>query len=1077
MKRAISLFIKYPFYANIILVIILGVGLFSFSSMNRSFFPDITEKFINISVFYPGASPKEMEEGITVRIEEALRGIAGIKEINSTSYENFSSVQIEITGEYDIDETLMEVKNAVDGIPSFPVDAEKPIVNKQRSISRAMFMALTGDVDLLTLKQYANEIEYDLYNSGIMSQISFSGFPDLEISVEISEENLRRYQLTLDEVARAIAQNNLDISGGQIRSDEEELLIRSRYRTVKPEEIEQIIIRGNPDGSYLRISDVGSVAMQFADVASTSLMNGDPSVSFRVSKLPEEDLESISNFCNTYADNWNSTHSDAQLYVTYDFLKNLKSRLSLLYRNGGIGLLLIFITLGLFLSLRLSIWVAIGIPASFGAMFLLGSFYGMTVNMVFLFGMILVIGILVDDGIVIAENIYTHFQKGKSPRKAALDGTLEVMPAVLTSVATTVVVFSALFFIKGRMEFMYDMAFVVVFSLIFSLLEAFFVLPAHLGSSKVLRRNVRENTGKKIRDLLDKVLDFMRVKMYGNSLKFILRWRYVFIFSPIFLVIITTGLFKGDLIKATFFPAIPFDQFTVDLAYKPGDGEAQTLSSLKKIESLIWEVNDELKEELNDTLDYVDYMYVSTGSAFNGQERGSHAGNIFVMLRDLEGSKTSSYEVVQRVQEKVGEMPEAEKLTIQGRATFGTPISVSLLGKDEEVLNHAKQDLIQSLKQIEELNNIADVNPTGMREVQLRLKPLAYFLGFTQASLTSQVRQGFFGAQAQRLQHQKDELRVWVRYPKSDRINIGQLESMRINTPAGSYPLSELATYTIKRGPVNIKHYNGSQEIRVDANVVSYETPIVPIQEKIETEIVPRLLERYPGIDVAYLGQKKDSDETMAQIKKYFFPAFLLMFLIIILHFKSLSQGAIIVAMIPLAWLGAVWGHGVEGVPVSLLSIWGMLALSGVIINDAVVFLSKYNALLVEGKKVKDAVFEAGQARFRAIVLTTITTSVGLYPIILEKSFQAQFLIPMAIALAYGVFVGTGFILIFFPVLIMVLNDAKRYAAYVYNRINLWIMQGDHHQEIAPETIKNLSSMPSRESVEIAIIHSKRTID
>ncbi|HHL58025.1 MAG TPA: efflux RND transporter permease subunit [Bacteroidetes bacterium] len=634
MKRAISLFIKYPFYANIILVIILGVGLFSFSSMNRSFFPDITEKFINISVFYPGASPKEMEEGITVRIEEALRGIAGIKEINSTSYENFSSVQIEITGEYDIDETLMEVKNAVDGIPSFPVDAEKPIVNKQRSISRAMFMALTGDVDLLTLKQYANEIEYDLYNSGIMSQISFSGFPDLEISVEISEENLRRYQLTLDEVARAIAQNNLDISGGQIRSDEEELLIRSRYRTVKPEEIEQIIIRGNPDGSYLRISDVGSVAMQFADV-----------------------------------------------------------------------------------------------------------------------------------------------------------------------------------------------------------------------------------------------------------------------------------------------------------------------------------------------------------------------------------------------------------------------------------------------------------NPRGMREVQLRLKPLAYFLGFTQASLTSQVRQGFFGAQAQRLQHQKDELRVWVRYPKSDRINIGQLESMRINTPAGSYPLSELATYTIKRGPVNIKHYNGSQEIRVDANVVSYETPIVPIQEKIETEIVPRLLERYPGIDVAYLGQKKDSDETMAQIKKYFFPAFLLMFLIIILHFKSLSQGAIIVAMIPLAWLGAVWGHGVEGVPVSLLSIWGMLALSGVIINDAVVFLSKYNSLLVEGKKVKDAVFEAGQARFRAIVLTTITTSVGLYPIILEKSFQAQFLIPMAIALAYGVFVGTGFILIFFPVLIMVLNDAKRYAAYVYNRINLWIMQGNHHQEIAPETIKNLSSMPSRESVEIAIIHSKRTID
>jgi len=299
-------------------------------------------------------------------------------------------------------------------------------------------------------------------------------------------------------------------------------------------------------------------------------------------------------------------------------------------------------------------------------------------------------------------------------------------------------------------------------------------------------------------------------------------------------------------------------------------------------------------------------------------------------------------------------------------------------------------------------------------------------------TLTAQVRQGFFGGQAQRLQHGKDELRVWVRYPKTDRISLGQLEAMRIKTPAGEYPLSELAAYTIERGPVSIKHYNGSREIRVDANVVSYDTPTIPIQEKIENEIVPELLSKYPDIEVAYLGQKKDSDETMNQIKKFFLPAFLLMFLIIILHFKSFAQGMIIVLMIPLAWLGAIWGHGVEGVPVSLLSIWGMLALSGVIINDAVVFLSKYNSLLLEGVKVRDAVYQTGMARFRAIVLTTITTSVGLYPIIFEPSFQAQFLKPMAVALAYGVFVGTAFILIFFPVVILLLNDMKRYSVWQY---------------------------------------------
>lgn len=1077
MKKLISIFIRFPFYANIILFIILGIGMLSFVSMNRSFFPEFAEKFINITVFYPGASPKEMEEGITIRIEEALRGIAGIKEVNSTSSENFTSVQVEITREYDIDETLMEVKNAVDGIASFPVDAERPIVNKQRSTTFAVFMGLSGDVDLLTLKEYANEIEYDLYTSNKMSQITMGGFPDLEISVEISEENLRRYNLTLEEVSRSITFNNQDISGGQIRSDKEEIMIRSRYRTVKSEEIEKIIIRGNPDGSYLTIGDVGTVNMQFADVASTSFMNQNPSVSIQVFKLPEEDLAAISDYCNEYATNWNKTHEDAKLYVTYDFLEMLGARLNLLYKNGGIGLLLIFITLGLFLSLRLSIWVAIGIPASFGAMFILGSFYGLTVNMISLFGMILVIGILVDDGIVIAENIYTHFERGKSPRKAALDGTLEVMPAVLTSVTTTIIVFSALFFIQGRMEFMYEMAFVVVFSLAFSLLEAFFVLPAHLGSKWVLRREAKQNTGKRIRDGLDKILDFMRTKMYGKSLEFVLKWRYVAIFAPIFLFMITAGLFKGELIKATFFPAIPFDQFNVDIAYKPGSGEQQTLESLIRIDDAIWEVNDELMEEFGDTNNFVNYTFVSTGSAFNGKERGSHAGNIFVLLRDLENSGTTSYEVVSRVQNKVGSMPEAEKLTIQGRATFGTPISVSLLGKDEVVLNHAKEELIQNLKQIEDLNNIADVNPSGMREVRLELKPKAYFLGFSQASLTSQVRQGFFGAQAQRLQHGKDELRVWVRYPKTDRLNLGQLENMRIKTPMGEYPLSELATYTIERGPVSIKHYNSAREIRIDANVVSYDTPIVPIQEKIENEIVPELLERYPGIDVTYLGQKKDSDETMEQIRKFFLPAFLLMFLVIILHFKSLAQGFVIVAMIPLSWLGAVWGHGVEGVPVSLLSVWGMLALSGVIINDAVVFLSKYNSFLLEGKTVKEAVYETGMARFRAIVLTTITTSVGLYPIIFERSFQAQFLVPMAVALAYGVLVGTGFILIFFPVIILALNDIKRYTRWIRNRINLWVLQGDPKRKVPVKIVAKLSEMPSRESVEIAIIHSKRTIE
>ncbi|MCD4681262.1 MAG: efflux RND transporter permease subunit [Bacteroidales bacterium] len=1032
MRKLVSVFIRFPFYANIIIVFLLIGGVFSLLNMKKSFFPEFESKVITISIFYPGASPKEMEEGLTARIEESIRSIVGIKETNSTSSENFAIVTITTTGEYDIDETLTEVKNAVDAISSFPADAEKPVIFKRRSISQAMYLGLSGDVDLLTLKNLASEIEDDFLNSGVISQLSINGYPDLEISVEITEDNLLRYKLTFDEISRAIAANNRDISAGMIKSDEEEVLIRSRSRSVDPEEIGGIILRANNDGSYLRIRDVASVKMQFADVSRSLYLNGKRNVSFSVNKLPEEDLDAISKFCNDYVKEFNETHQGVKLTVTYDFLVMLKGRLNLLYKNGGIGLLLVLISLGLFLSFRLSAWVAWGIPASFLGMFVIASIYGITINMISLFGMILVIGILVDDGIVIAENIYTHFEKGKSPRLAALDGTMEVLPAVMTSVTTTIIAFSPLFFISGRMEFMFEMAFVVVFSLLISLFEAFFVLPAHVGNKFVLRRTHKDNTGTRIRKFLEKVLNYFKNKVYSATLKFMIKWRWVAVAVPLALIIITAGLFGGGLIKSTFFPSIPFDQFNVDISFKAGSGEMITLEHLKRIDDMIWEVDKDLKEELNDTNSFVNFTFVSTGSAFNGQESGAHAGNIFVLLRDLEGAGVSSYEIVQKVRDKIGEFPEAEKFTIAGRHTFGTPVSVSLLGKDLDELGEAKLLLMKEMRTIEVLNNINDNNSAGKREIKLELKPKAYFLGLDNASIASQVRQGFFGGQAQRLQKGKDEIRVWVRYPKHDRVNIGQLESMKIKTVLGEYPLSELATYTIERGPVDIKRFNGAREVRIDADLDDPFEPVPPIIEKIRTEIIPQILVKYPGIKVEYQGQQRDSDEAMDEIKKLFSLAFALMLLVIMIHFKSATQALIIIMMIPLAWMGATWGHGIEGVPVSMLSTWGMVALSGVIINDAVVFLQKYNTNLLEGQKVTEAAYNAGIARFRAIVLTTLTTVVGLYPIILEQSFQAQFLRPMAIALAYGVMFGTSFILILFPVLILVLNDIKVYLTWMW---------------------------------------------
>lgn len=1026
MERIVSRFVQYPFYGKMIIALMVIAGLTSMVFMKKSFFPQTPSKTITVSMVYPGASPKEVEEGITSRVEDAIRGIVGIKEMNSVSSEGFARVTITTTGDYDLDETLADVKNAVDGIPSFPTGAEKAVVAKRRATTQAMRMAVTGDVDLITLKKYADEIYDDLMRSKKMSQITLSGFPRLELSIEAKEENMRRYNLTFNQLAAAISNNNIDISGGTIKNEVEEILIRTRNRSVDPDKIGEIILKANPDGSYLRVSDVADIHFQFQDVPNSTFINKNPSVGISINKLNNEDLQEISDFCNQYAKEFNAKYSDATLEITFDFVNMLQSRLKLLYKNGFYGLLLVVIALALFLSFRLSLWVAWGIPASFLGMFILANLTGVTINMISLFGMILIIGILVDDGIVIGENIYSHFEMGKSPRRAAIDGTLEVIPAVLTSVTTTMVAFSPLVFVTGNMQFLYEMAFVVIACLGFSLFESFFVLPSHVGNEIVLNRNRKDHALNRFRAKIEKGIKYVRDTFYLKFLDKIVEWRWYVLFIPAALILITVGLFQGGFLKSTFFPNVSFDTFNIDIAFKPGTNKDVTIKQLKDLEKAVWEVNGEIMEEHKDTATYIKYTSLSTGSAFSGQENGPHAGNIRVTLRDMEGAPLSSYDITNRVKKKVGELNNVQKYTIGAFNRWGAAVSISLLGNDLEELKQANEYFQDELRKMTALYNVNDNNPLGSREVRIKLKPKAYFLGMDLRSVTSQIRQGFFGGQAQRLQEGKDEIKVWVRYPKSDRIFLGQMEEMRIRTPQGVFPLSELIDYDIERGPVSIQRYNGSREIRVEADLLDPNEPVPPILDYINENILPELTAQYPGVRYEYQGQSKRAKEDGEELMLYFSIAFIVIIFIVMIHFRSFTQGIIVLLMVPLGGLGAVWGHGIEGVTVSMLSLWGVVALSGIIINDAVVFLSKYNLFIEEGMEPIPAVKAAGKARFRAIVLTTITTSVGLYPLILENSFQAQFLIPMAIALAYGVFVGTTFILTFFPVLILVLNDIRR---------------------------------------------------
>lgn len=1077
-KNMVAYFVKYPILANIVIAFTLLAGLFTMVTTKKSFFPTRPEKFIFARVYYPGASPQEMEEGVTLKVEEAIKAIAGIEKITSTSSENSASVRIQIYDNYDIDEIFTEVKNAVDGISSFPAGAEKPVVYKQKQTSAAQYLSITGDVDLRTLKNFAEDVKDDLMKSDNIPQVRISGFPDTEVSVEIREQDLLRYGITFDQIANSIRTNNRDISAGLIKSEKEELVIRSKNKSTKASKISDIIIRSNSDGSKLYLKDLADVKEQFAETSNINKHNGRQAVFLAVLKQETDDLEKISKEVNKYVKEFNKKHQAVQLNLNWDFMGMLKQRLNLLTSNGVTGLILVLIALGLFLSLRLSFWVAWGIPSSFLGMFILGSFVGLTINMISLFGMILVIGILVDDGIVIAENIYSHFEKTKNPVKAAIDGTMEVLPAVFTSVTTTIVAFLPLIIITGDFQFLKDMAIVVCFSLGFSLLEAFFVLPAHLASSHVLKMPEENTRGYKIRAKLNSVIDFFKIKVYGKMLRFTINNKTISIAILAAFLIINIGLMAGGLIKTTFFPQIPFTNFEVNIAFKPGVREDVTGKYLDKFEAAIWRVNEQLKKEKGAKKDIIQNIYTEVGSS--DWENGSHTGNVDVFYDELDKYDMNQFDLIKLVKKEIGEVPEAEKFKVGGEGRFGKAVSVRLLSKDAKLLSEAKEYLKKQLTTLSELKEIEDDVPMGRRELLFDMKPEAYFLGLNSGIISKQMRQGFFGEEVQRFMVKNDEVKVWVRYPKSDRSSVSQLEQIRIKTTQGQeYPLAQLADYRVERGVTGIKHYNTEKYVRVQATMRDPFGEVPPVVKKVKEDIMPVFKEKFPEIEVQYGGQTEGANKSAQQFMVLLVSALVIIFFILMATFRSFYQAVLIIMMIPLGWFGGIFGHGVEDwispdkqMPVSLLSLWGMIALSGVIINDAVVFLSKFNSLLKDdGLSVKEAAYEAGLARFRAIMLTSITTVVGLYPLIKETSFQAQFLIPMAISVAYGVLIGTFIILLYFPVFILVFNKIRIYAKWYWFRFKKfihWSWTGD--KEVGDLVVEK----PTAEDVERVLIDQRR---
>lgn len=1017
MRSLIRLFIYYPIWGYVLLFAVLILGLVSLSNIKRGFFPERKVRNVTIQVNYPGASPEEMEEGITLKVEESLKGIEGIEEVTSVSRENNATINVIGLIDADPEKLLADVKNAVDRINAFPVGAEKPIVFQEKAEERAISLVLHGGTELKNLKRFADQIEYDLLASGLISQVKIQGLPPLELSVEVSEDNLRRYGLRFDELAAALRGNNLDLSGGSIKSDKEELLIRSRAKSHNPLTIGELVLRQRPDGSVLRVRDVATVKEQFADQPSKTIYNGKRAVTIQISKLPEEDILKITDFAHEYAETFSARHAPMTLTATNDRSTIIRQRIELLLNNGITGLLLVLLTLSLFLNLRLAFWVALSIPVAFAGMFVIALFAGITINVLSLFGMILVIGILVDDGIVIGENIFTHYEEGSPPIPAALNGSMEVFPSVFASVTTTIVMFVALFFLEGRMgEAMWEMALVVVACLSFSLVEGALLLPEHLAHS--LPR--RDEKPSKVRQTLDRGIDFLRFKLYGGLLRRIVHYPYVALAIVFFLALSVVGLMAGGIIKSTFFPFVDSDEITINLTMKPGTRETQTQAILSDIEKKVWTVNREFSAKREDSLQYV----LSTRIDIN--ELNSEEGTLQIELLDGETRNLESFVLSQAIREAVGEIPEADKFTVGTNMIFGKPVVLSVVGLDLRSLEQARKFLRNELEQFPQLKDVTDNQISGKREIDIRLKPLAYSMGLTTLDVVRQIRQGFFGEEVQRLQIGKDEVRVWVRYTPEDRRSLGQLEQAKLRTPDGrEFPLNDLIEYNTQRSVVTINHFQGTREVRVEADLADPNEPVPPLLSKIKEEVIPKLQTQVPGVQVKFEGQDKENRKFQESLMRSFPYAFAGLIVILMLTLRSVSQPLLIILLIPLAILGAFAGHGIEGKPISVFSAYGLIALMGVVVNDSVVFIDKYNSLLRAGYSVREAVHLSGTARFRAIVLTSVTTVAGLYPLILEKSRQAQFLIPMAISVAWGLAFATFLTLLLLPALLLIANDVR----------------------------------------------------
>lgn len=1068
MRGLFTSFARNVVFANILLLFIFLGGFFAISNMPREIFPDVQLDIIRVLVVWPGADPEEVEEGVSRKIEESLEGIEGLKDYHTISNEHACLALIEVREGYDVNLVKDQVRNAVDTITTFPPDAERPQVEQFVVRLRVLNITLTGtNLSEVELRQYADKIRDELRALPEVTQVSILNPRPYEIAIEVSEERLREYGITFDQVVQAVRANSLNLPGGVLRTEGEEIRLRTVGKSYSGKQFAAIVVAALPDGKRITLDRIAEIRDGLAEDISSMRFNGQNAVTLRVQKTKEEDTLLIDRAVLAYAERKQQELPEGiSLTVWARNAPRLEARIRLLLRNGLMGLVVVFIMLWLFLDIRLSFWAGMGMPVSILGAFMVMWYFGATINMMSLFAMITVLGIIVDDAIVVGEAIYTARKNGLPPLRAAVEGVVEVGLPVIGAVTTTIVAFIPLFFVAGVMgRLVVVVPLVVISALAVSLVECLFLLPAHLShlpdpSARLEGKGIIKSIGLWFHQTTNLGLERFVERYYSPIIAWALRWRYISTAIAVMVLLITWGTLESGYLKFENFPKLDGDILSASIEFPNGTPVEITEDAVVRIEEAAREMAAEAKTKSGKPLIQNIFAVVGSQQDMRGTgESGSHVATVRLDLLTTTERDIHVNELMARWEQKIGLITGAVALSITGDegGPSAMPIEVWMQGHNLESLVAASEELKEKLGEFEGVFQIQDDNRRGHNEIKLRLKPEARALGFHVADLARQIYAGYYGQEVMRIQRGRNDIRVRVRYPESERTQMAHFENLRVRpamagagmgTPGGKgslsgmqagggmagaaakrpveVPLSAVADIEYSSGPSAIRRTNGQRRLVVTADINTDVANANEIVRHLNSDFFPVLQARYRDVAMSFKGDYQSYREAIDSLYISFPLAIIGIFIIIATIFRSYVQPLVILVTVPFGMSGAVFGHLALGYTMSMMSIFGLVALAGVVVNDAIVLIECVNNYVARGEKFYDAVLRGGVRRFRAIFLTTITTVGGLAPIILERDRQAQPLIPMAISLAAGITFATLLTLLLIPCLLCILNDIRR---------------------------------------------------